>query len=101
MLDDMRVMLDVGGSGNVIDQLGEIARAADRLQLPPTAKLVDQRHEIAGLVTLVQLDPRLVDRAMAFPMKIRGLEEGGDLADRFGIDQQGTQHRPLRFQIGR
>ncbi len=52
VLDDPRVVLEVGRGGNDVDQFGEVVVAADRLQFAAAVELVAQRDVVDDAAAL-------------------------------------------------
>ena len=99
-LDNVAVVLDVDRGRHGVDQVHDVGRAADFVELPPPLQLVANRHKIRRLAAFVQVENRLVDPAVLFLIKILRLEKRGDLDDRVGIDQGRAEHRLFRLGIG-
>ena len=98
---DVAVVLDVDGGRHGVDQVHHVGRAADLDQLPPPLQFVGDRDEVSRIAPLVQVDDGLVDPAVLFLVEVFSFEEGRDLDDGVGIDEQRSQHRLLGLGVGR
>jgi hypothetical protein len=82
-----------------IDQAGDIGRAANLVELPPSLQLVADGEKIDRLPSLVEDQGRVIDPAMFLPVKVLVLEDSGHTDDRIWVNEKRTQNRLFRFEI--
>src|SRR5699024_9551588 len=69
-LDDSPVIFDVYSSGDGVDQFGQVADATNLLEQCATLKLVNDRHKIGWLATVVEVKDGLVNMPIRGSVKI-------------------------------
>ena len=74
-LDDPAVVLDVDGSGDDVEERREIADAADIVERAAPLELVGEREEVGWLAAVVEVEDRLVDRAVGGDVEIFGAHD--------------------------
>ena len=101
LADDARVVLDVGGVGQAVDERGDIGRAADFVELSRARELFLERDEVDRVSPLAQLDHLLEDPAMRVAVEIARVENLGGLVERVVVDEDGAEDGSLRFEVMR
>ena len=96
-LDDPGVVDRVHGRRSEVDEARQVGRTADLIEL--RSSFQDFRHgdDVDRLAALVEVEHRLVDRAVIGPVEVRRTQEVGDLDDRVAIDEEGAEDRLLGF----
>jgi hypothetical protein len=84
-----------------VDEVQHVGGAADLSELVAPLELVGDCDEVGGLATLVEVKHGLVDPGVLLLVEILRLQEGRDLNDRVGIDEQGAEHRLFGLGVGR
>ena len=87
------------GGGRVVAERGEVARAADRLQLAVALERLRDRDDVYRLAVLEQVQHRREDAAVGLAVEILGVEEVRDLDDRVAVDEDGAEHGLLGVQV--
>ena len=64
LLDDARVVLDVGRVRHAVDERRDVGRAADLVELARARELVLERDEVDGLAALDEADHLVEDAAV-------------------------------------
>jgi hypothetical protein len=99
LFDDVAVGLDVDGAGDGVDQVRDVGRAADLLQLAPALQFVAQCDEVDRLAPLVERKYGFVDPGILLDVEILPLQEGGDTKQCFGIDEEGAEDCLLSLDV--
>ncbi|MMZ64511.1 hypothetical protein D1872_268480 [compost metagenome] len=82
-----------------MSQLRQVADAADFLQLALVLQPGRQGHQIDRLPFLAELHHRFKDQLMGLVVEILGAHPLHRRNQRFGLKQNRTEHRLLRFQV--
>ena len=98
---DARVVLDVGGVGQAVDERGDVGRAADFVELSRAGELFLERDEVDRVSPLAQLDHLLEDPAVRVAVEIARGQDLGGLVERVVVDQDGAEDGSLRFEVMR
>ena len=101
LLDDPRVVLDVGRARHAVDERGDVGRAADLVELARPPELLLQRDEIDRVVALRQLDHLVEDAPVRVAEEIVGVDDLGGEVERVVVQQDRAEHRPLGLEIVR
>ena len=96
---DARVVGDVGGGRDAGGELGDVSRAADRLELAARAQRVGHRDGVDRLVAVRQLGHHAKDFAMRLAIEVVGVEDFKGLVDGLVLEQDRAEHRLLGLQI--
>ena len=99
LLDDPRVVLDVGRARHAIGEGGDVGRTANRLEIAGTAQLVAQRDQVDGLTPLVEVDHLVEDAAVGVTEEVVGVDQLRRHVERVVADQNRAQDGPLRLQV--
>ena len=99
LLDDPRVVLDVGRPRHAVDQRRDVGRAADLVEIARAPELLLQGHQIDGVVALRQLDHLVEDAPVGVAEEIAGVDHLGREVERVIVEQDGAQDRPFGFEI--
>ena len=101
LADDARVVLDVGGVGQPVDERRDIGGAADLVELARARQLFLQRDEVDRIAPLAQLDHLLEDPPVRVAVEVARGQDLGGRVERVVVDQDGAEHRPLRLEVMR
>ena len=101
LLDDLRVVLDVGGARHAVDQRRQVGGASHFLELAHLGQLFAQRHEVDGDAPLGQVDHPLEDAAVGVAEERRRGDDRDGGVERLVVEQDRAQHRALRVEIVR
>ena len=92
----------VAGAGRRRDERGQLVdadAAADLLQLAAPLELVDERDRVDGLALRVEVERRLVDRAVARPVEVACRQDFADRPNRTGGEHHRAEDRLLSIEI--
>ena len=98
---DARVVLDVGGVGQAVDERRDVGRAADFVELSRAGELFLERDEVDRVSPLAQLDHLLEDPAVRVAVEIARVQDLGGLVERVVVDEDGAEHGSLRLEVVR
>ena len=98
---DARVVLDVGGVGQAVDERGNVGGAADFVELSRAGELFLERDEVDRVSPLAQLDHLLEDPAVRVAVEIARGQDLGGLVEGVVVDQDGAEHGSLRLEVVR
>ena len=101
LADDARVVLDVRGMGQSVDERGNVGGAAHFVELSGTGELFLERDEVDGVAALAQLDHLLEDPAVGVAIEIARGQDLGGLVERVVVDQDGPEDGSLRLEVVR
>ncbi len=101
LLDDPRVVVDVGRPRDAVDQRGDVRGAADFVDLAGASELLLQRDEIDGVAALDERDHLLENPAMRVAEEIGRVDDLGGEVERVVMQQDGAEDGPLGFEIVR
>ncbi len=90
---------DVDGGGRVVAEGGEVAGAADRLELAVALERLRDRDDVDRLAVLEELQHRGVDAAVGLAVEVLRVEEVRDLDDRVAVDEDGAEHGLLGVEV--
>jgi hypothetical protein len=96
-LDDAAVMDRVDGCRRQVDEARQVGGAADGVELAAPLEDLRDGHQVDRLPAIVEVKDRAVDRAVVTAVEVLRAEEVCDLDDRVLVDEQGAEHRLLRF----
>src|SRR4029079_19152318 len=99
LLDDARVVLDVGGSRDAVDERGDVGRAADVVQLARLRERFLESDEIDGFAALAEGDHLPEDAPVRVPEEIVRADELDGEVERFVVDQNRAEDRALGFEV--
>ena len=92
LLDDPRVVLDVGRSRHAVDERGDVRRPADLVEIAGAAELLFQRDEIDRVAALDELDHLVEDAPVRVAKEIRGVDHLGGEVERVVVQQDSPEH---------
>ena len=98
---DARVVLDVGGMGQAVDERGNVGGAAYFVELSRAGELFLERDEVDRVAPLAQLDHLLEDPAVRVAVEIARVQDLCGLVERVVVDQDRAEHGSLRFEVVR
>ena len=101
LLDDPRVVLDVGRARHAVDERGDVGRAADLVELAGPPELFLQRDQIDGVAALGELDHLVEDAAVGVAEEIVGVDDLGGEVERVVVQQDRAEDGALRFEVVR
>ena len=101
LLDDPRVVLDVGRPRHAVDERRDVGRAADLVELARAAELLLERDEIDRVAALGELDHLVEDAAVRVAEEIAGVDDLGGEVERVVVEQDRAEHGALRLEIVR
>ena len=96
---DARVVGDVGGGRDAGGELGDVGRAADRLELAARAQRVGHRDRVDRLIAVRQLGHHAEDLAMRLAVEVVGVKDFERLVDGLVLEQDRAEHRLLGLEI--
>ena len=91
-LHNPSVILDVDCRGDHAHQVRQVGKAACLLVASLPRELVGDRREIDGFAAVVDGEHRREEAAVALPVEVVGLQEGGDLSHGLRVHEQAAQH---------
>ncbi len=101
LLDDARVVLDVGTARHAVGERRDVRGTADLLELAGPLQLVLQRHEVDGIAALAERDHLVEDAAMRIAEEVARVYELGRVVERVVVNQDGAENGLLGFQVVR
>ena len=99
--DDLDVVLDRRPVGHAVEQAGNIADIANRLQVLAPVELVDERDQVDRMRGLGQVHHPRVNAAMGVDGEVLGLQMLGGIVVGVIVEQDGAQDRAFRFNVRR
>ncbi len=97
LLDDVGVVLDVGGHGHHVHQAGEVGDAPHLVQNPVAAQLLREGDGVDGLVGVVQVPHGLEDGLVRRDVEVLRPDAIHDLVGGVLGEQHRSQDRLLRL----
>ena len=101
LLDDPRVVLDVGRARHAVDERGDVGRTADLVELAGSPELLFERDEIDRVAALRQPDHLLEDAAVRVAEEIGRVDHLGGEVEDVVVQQDRAEHRAFGFEIVR
>ena len=101
LLDDPRVVLDVGRARHAVDERGDVGRAADLVELAGSPELLFERDQIDGVAALGQLDHLVEDAPVRVAEEIVRVDHLGGEVERVVVQQDRAEHGAFGFEIVR
>ena len=102
LLDDLGVILDVGGARHAVDERGDVGGAADFFELARRARAPPcSVTEIDRLAALGERDHAIEDAAVRVAEKRARVDDRRGDVEGFVVDQDRAEHRALRVEIVR
>ena len=98
-LDDVGVVLGVGGGGNAFDDLGEDVVTADLLELIALLQLFGEGDGVDRLAGVVEVSNGRVDHLMGIAVEVFGAQEDDDVVEGLVVEQDAAQDAPLGFEV--
>ncbi len=99
LLDDPRVVLDVGRARHAVDQRGDVGRTADFVDLAGSPQLLLERHQIDGVAPLDELHHLVEDATVRVAEEIAGVDHLGGEVEGVVVKEDGAEDGPLRLEI--
>ena len=99
LLDDPRVVLDVGRARHAVDERRDVGRPPDTLEHARAAEFFLERHEIDRQAALAERDHLVEDQAMRLAEEVLAVDQLGGLVDRVVAQHDGAEHRALGIEI--
>ena len=84
-----------------VDERRDVGGPADFVELSRAGELFLERDEVDRVPALAELDHLLEDPPVRVAIEIARAENLGRLVERFVMDQDGAEHRPLGFEVVR
>ena len=101
LLDDPRVVVDVGRARHAVDERGDVGRAAHFLELARATQFLLERHQIDRVAPLGELDHLVEDAAVRVAEEIRRVDHFGGEVERVVVQENRAENGPFGFQIVR
>ena len=101
LLDDLRVVLDVGRARHAVDERRDVGRAAHFLEVAGALELLLERDEIDRLAALRQIEHAIEDAAMRVAKERLRIDHRRRDVEGVVVDQDRAEHRSLRFEVVR
>ena len=101
LLDDPRVVLDVGRARHAVDERGDVGRPADFVELAGAPELFLQRDEIDRVAALGELDHLVEDAPVRVAEEIARVDDLGGEVEGVVVQQDGAEHGAFGFEIVR
>ena len=99
LLDDLRVVRDIGRRRHDVGDRRDERDAADLLELAVLAQLLGQRDEVDCLVVLGELQHRIVDTAVRLAVEVLRLQDFLCLDNRLFLDHHRAEDRLFRLNV--
>src|SRR5437867_1486493 len=100
-LDQVAVVLDIGGGGDAALQFGEERLATNALEHTHLLQLRRQRQQVNRIGPVVQVQRGAVDLRVMVQIEVLRTEEVGHPDDRVAVEHQRTEYRRLGFEVVR
>ena len=97
---DADVVLQRGAARDAVGERGQVAGAADGVQLLVAQQLLGEGDDVDGAVGLGELGDALVDAAMRVEEKVLGLEGRERFVLQGVVEQNGAEDGALGFRTG-
>ena len=101
LLDDLRVVLDVGRARHAVGQRRDVGRPADLVELAAARQLLLERDEIDRVAALAERDHLLEDAAVRVAEEVARVDQLGGVVERLVVDQDRAEHGLLGLEIVR
>ena len=101
LLDDLRVVLDVGRPRHAVDQRRDVGRSADRVELARARQFLLQRDEVDRRPALGQRDDLVEDPAVRVAVEVLGAQHLHGEVVGVVLDQDGPEHRAFGLEVVR
>jgi hypothetical protein len=101
LLDDPRVVLDVGRSRYAVGQRRDVGRPPDLVQLPGPRQFFLQRDEVDGMTAFAERHHLVEDAAVRITEEVLGVDQLGGVVERVVVDQDRAEDRLLGIEIVR
>ena len=101
LFDDARVVLDVGGARDAVDERGDVGGAADLVEIAGAFERVFQRDQIDRLAAFGELDHPLEDAAMRVAEERARVDDRRGDVERFVVDENRAEDRALGVEVVR
>src|SRR5690606_10278816 len=101
LLDDARVVLDVGGTRHAVGQAADVGRPAHVVELARSRQLVLQRDQVDRQAPLRQADHLVEDPPVRVAEEVLGVDDLGRLVEGVVVDQDGAENALLGFEVVR
>ena len=98
LLDDARVVLDVGGARHAVGERRDVGGPADFVQLARPRQFVLQRDQIDRVAALAEYDHLLEDAAVRVAEEIPRVDQLRGVIERLVVDQDRAEHGLLRVE---
>ena len=92
LLDDPRVVLDVGRTRHAVGQRRKVGRTAYFVELTTSRQLFPQRDEVDRIVALAERNHAVEDPAVGVAEKIARVDELGGVIERFVVNQDRAEY---------
>ena len=101
LLDDARVVLDVGRARHAVDERGDVGRAANLVELARATELFLERHQIDRVAALGELDHLVEDAAVRVAEEILRVDHLGGEVEGVVVQENRAEDGPFGFEIVR
>src|SRR3989337_2731317 len=101
LLDDLRVVLDVGRSRDTVGERRNVGGPADLLELSAARQLLFQRDEIDRITALAERDQAVEDAAVRIAEEITRVDELRRVIEGLVVHEDRSKHGLFRFQVVR
>ena len=99
LLDDLRIVVDVGRRRHERRELGDAGAAPDLLDLAALLQLVRERDRVDGLALRPEREHRAVDRPVRPTVEVGGVEDLRDGPDGRLGEEHRAEHRLLGLEV--
>ena len=99
LLDDVGVVLDVGGAGHAVDEPRDVRRSADAVEVARPGELVLEGDEVDDLAPLVQVHHLVEHAAVGVAEEVVGVNQLGRLVEGVVLDQDRAEDATLRLEV--
>src|SRR4030095_5799544 len=101
LLDDARVVLDVGGARDAVGQRGDVGGPANFIELTRARELLLQRDEIDRLSALVERHHPVEDAPVRVAIETSRVDDLSGHVERVVVYQDGAEHGTFGIEIVR
>jgi hypothetical protein len=101
LLDDLGVVLDVGGPRHTVDERRDVGGASDFIELTSAPEFLFERDQVNRLAALRELCHPLEDAPMRVAKKRARIDHRRSDVERVVVDEDGAEDGALRVEVVR
>ena len=101
LLDDARVVLDVGRARHAVHERGDVGRASDLVDLARPAELLLQRDQVDGVAPFGEPDHLVEDPAVGIAEEVAGVDDLGGEVESAVVQKNRAEDRTFGFEVMR